>query len=137
MWTEGATCAQGCGGGGQQCATTCDQASAIQLNQIYSCDLQGGRGAANWFRVGITTGTFRFEVATAQGNDYDVYTFSPCGSGPRMSKRSDRFDGRLHLRLHRLGDLFIAVAIWDGGGPFDFRVTQVGITDQPGSIALK
>ncbi|MBK8127514.1 MAG: hypothetical protein IPK53_00860 [bacterium] len=137
VWTEGATCAQGCGGGGQQCATTCDQASAIQLNQIYSCDLQGGRGAANWFRVGITTGTFRFEVATAQGNDYDVYTFSPCGSGLGCQSEATGSTEDFTCDFTGSGDLYIAVAIWDGGGPFDFRVTQVGITDQPGSIALK
>ncbi len=137
VWTEGATCAQGCGGGGNQCATTCANAQAITLGQVYSCDLQGARGAANWFKVNITTGQYRFEMATGNGNDYDVYTFAPCESQLGCLSEATGTTEDFTCDFNGSGELSIAVAIWDGSGPFDFRVTQVGIVDQPGSIAIK
>lgn len=137
VWTQGATCAQGCGGGGQQCATSCETASQISLGQIYTCNLQGGRGAANWFRVNINTGTYRFEMATSQGNDYDVYTFAPCGSQLGCLSEATGNVEDFTCNFNGSGELSIAVAIWDGGGPFDFRITQIGITDEPGSIVIK
>lgn len=136
-WTQGATCAQGCGGGGTNCATNCASATPISLGQVVECNLTGSRGDANWLRVNISTGQYRFEMATSGGNDYDVYTFSPCASQLGCMSEATGPSEDFVCSFNGSGELFIAVAIWDGSGPFQFRITQVGITDEPGAVVLK
>ncbi|MBK6765437.1 MAG: hypothetical protein IPG71_03675 [bacterium] len=137
VWTQGATCAQGCGGGGTDCPMTCEAAGQIALGTIVGCDLQGSRGDAAWLRVPITTGTYHFELATATGNDYDVYTFAPCGTQMDCGSEATGNTEDFTCDFTGQGDLFIAIAIWDGAGSFEFRITQIGIIDQPGAIAVK
>ncbi len=137
VWTEGATCAQGCGGGGNQCATTCAAAQAISLGQVYTCDLQGQQNDAAWYKVAITTGQYRFEMATAQGNDYDIYTFAPCGSQMDCQSIAEGNTEDFTCGFEGSGDLSIAIVIYQGSGSFDFRVTQIGIVDQPGAFTIK
>jgi hypothetical protein len=138
VWTQGATCNDGCGGGGQQCATTCATAQNYTPGTVVSqCSIAAQEGE-NWFSTTLGVGAWRFQLV-APGGDFDLYTFADdCATAYEQCRGVEEGDEDFTCNVTG-GSLPIRVAVYAyaGSGSYQFAITQVGIMDDPTGGVLK
>jgi hypothetical protein len=135
VWTQGATCNDGCGGGAT-CATTCETAQNYTPGNVVSnCTLQ--TQGLNWFRTTLGVGTWRFQLATTNG-DFDLYTYADdCATqlGCYGEAQGDE-DFTCNVQGSPV-TIRVAVYAYAGSGGYQFMISQVGIQDDPHAMSLK
>ncbi|MCB1060453.1 MAG: hypothetical protein KDB65_09490 [Calditrichaeota bacterium] len=137
VWTQGATCNDGCGGGGQ-CATTCATAMAYTPGNVVSSCSIAAQGGENWFSTTLGVGSWRFQLA-AGGNDFDLYTFADDCATQYTECQGEEVGDEDFTCTVTGGSLPIRVVVYaySGSGSYQFMISQVGATGGPADKVLQ
>jgi hypothetical protein len=117
-----------------QCPTTCPEALEIPVGTPFTqCQLVG-TDSTHWFKVHITTGTYRFQLADfGQGADFDLLTGLDCNTPIETCYGANDGPEDFSCSFQGSGYLILLVYRYSGSGGYTLLVTQTGFTGQGGS----